>query len=705
MGSASRSALIVVYDGDDPRDLSPPISQQLTDLQSQGGSGFVFGMGEETAARPVMRAFGPHALTVNSGRGLLEAYATAFKVLLGTRKIPPTGRGPSNSIHVPMPKGADSAWFVALADDDVTGLEVVKSPGGKASVSTPPGSGWNFGRRGAQGGRRGYRVLRIDDPAEGDWFFKVQTQAGQVDWLLLPVFDLKLDASLSLRGKPRVGQQVPLVVKLKGKVPPGTKVTVEQGGARTELTCKGDRCHGFVIFDHPGKERLKIRGRSDELEVNEVLEVDVEERIAGLLCDNFKGGPANVGAKLTVVVQTTSSGVRPQVARLELSDGRTATLRNDGKADDRIAADRLWTASVNLNKVGPLRVTATMRTSEGETECVADFEVLPCVDPVMKLPPNAVSWGPCQERSPDASCEACAGGCTGVDVRLDVSATQMSGPVTGQLRLGGPLPRGVTAWTGSKPLSESDAVAVKLGRGLLEVPIRLCSDECPGSGSAAELALTLTVPNVFSCARPEKPGEQTAHAKVALDPKNVGWLYCWRVEIGLTFLTAFILFIIWGFIRPLRFPRATSRAQAWPRRWETCDVEQLPMRDYLTPSQATRPHAHGGFWWTDQRLYFSAGRSAQCDAGDAVLTIELLRERPPEKDAEGNEKGPATADRVCWIRPRGARIYRTPRQYSGQSAQELDVPNAKEVPVDGEPLRLGTVYLVRQDRPFAVLFT
>lgn len=702
--TGGRTALMMVYDGDDPGDLSPPIAQQLTSLQAAGGAGFVFGMGSKTTGRPAMKAFGPHALTVNSGRELLQAYATAFKVLLGTRKTPQTGRDRTDSIHVVMPKGAQSAWFVALADHTVSGLHVLKSPGGKARASVPPGSGWNFRRSGVLGSRRGYRVLRIDDPAGGDWFFKVDTAAAKVDWLLLPVFDLELSATLAIRGRPRVGQQVPVAVKLKGKVPKNTEVTVEQGGARTMLTCQGQTCHGFIIFDHPGKERLKIRARSEDLEVDEVLEVDVDERIAGLLCDNFKGGPAAVGTKLVVVVQTTSSSVQPRVARLELSDGRTVTLRNDGKAQDRIASDRQWTAGVDLDKPGPLRVKATMRTSEGETECIADFEVLHCVDPVLALPQGPISWGPCDEAKPDAGCQACAGGCAGTEVQVDLSGSRSSGLLTAQLRLAERLPRGVTAWVGSEAIHDTSGPDVKLGPGAPPLTVRLCSSECPGSGLGAQLSLILAVDRVFSCVRPEKTGTQSASDQVDLDARNVGWLYCWRYEIVVALISALVLFLIWGFVRPMRFPAAKRRAQSWPRLWETSDVEQLPMSDYLSPTQTTRKHAHGGIWWTDQRMHFNAKRSA-CGPEQAVLTVEFLRQEPPEVDDNGQLKGPGTKHKVCWIRAHGTHLIRSTATYSGQGLFELRDCGLVEVKERGEQLQLGAMYLVGGDPDYAIIFS
>lgn len=694
-----RTAVVMVYDGDDKSDLNPSLSSRVQALRAAGGNSFVFGMGGHVANTPPMAAFGDGARKVDSGRELLEAYAGAFRLLMGSKVPPPTGSAAPTSIRVAVPPGAAEAWFVVLANAEVRSLTAVKGPAGPSptGVTEPAGTGWTFQTKLKQ--VRGYKVLRLSAPASGFWEFSAETDTAQVDWLLLPIFDLKLKPRLAITGIPRAGQHIPVEVDLEGLVPPGTQVAAVIDGKRTPLPCQGSKCRGFVVFDRPGHTPVDVLAASETVEVSTKLQVPVGERIDGLTCDGFVGGPVAVNTRLTVWIPASSGGLQPQQARLESSAGDAVDLKNDGQGEDKVAGDATWTAALDMRSVGKLKVDAVMRTTDGETRCTAEYEVLPCADLVATFAPAPLDIGPCQDGAPDASCAHC-GGCAGTKLALGLGRSRVSGPVEVDLRLQQALPDGLTAWVGKTQLTTSAGPAVRVGGGGGPVEIRICTEECPRSVGTIDLAVTASVHRAFSCSAPGPDGARTAIASVPLRPVPVGFLYCWRWHILAALATALVLFIIYGFLRPLRFPSPKRRHRTFPRLWGNCDAAYA---DKLVSDsgalRSTRAFAAGGRWWTDQTLGFTNARDPITNpAMAAEVRIQLLRSRPPAEKG-----GKPTAGEVAWISA-SVQLIRTKYPYAGQNTPAMRASDFDKVPSGGEELQLDHLYILGDQDQRAYLF-
>ncbi len=694
-----RTAVVMVYDGGDQSKLSPPIQEQVGALRAAGGSAFALGMGPVAAGTETMAAFGEGGKQVNSGRQLLDAYAVAFRTLFGSKQPPPSGSAAPSAIRVAVPPGAAEAWFVVLANAEVRTLAAVKGPPGAnvARVTEPVGTGWTFRTKADQ--VRSYKVLRLEAPDPGLWEFSADTDASQVDWLLVPIFDLKVKPRLAITGTPRAGQQVPIEVDLEGKVPEGTQVMAVIDGKRTPLPCQGSKCRGFVIFDTPGTTPIEVMAQSDTVEVSTKLQVPVGASINGLTCDGFVGHPVAVGTRLTVSIQASTGGLQPQQARLESSAGDAVDLRNDGQGEDKLAGDATWSASIDIRSVGKLKVDAVMQTTEGETRCTAEFEVLPCADLIAVFAAAPPEVGPCQEGQVDANCAPC-GGCAGTTLALGLGRSKVSGPVDVDLRLQQALPDGLTAWVGKTQLTASAGPAIRVGGGGGPVEIRICTEECPRSVGTIDLAVTASVPKAFSCSAPGPAGAQAARASLPLRPVPVGVLYCWRWHILAALATALVLFIIYGFLRPLRFPGPKRRHRTFPRLWGNREAKQA---DQLVSDagslRSTHAAALGGRWWRDQTLGFDSARNPiKNSATVAEVRIQLLRSRPPAEKG-----GKPTAGEVAWITSSG-QLLRTKHPYVGQNTLTMRASDFDKVHSGGEELLLDHLYIVDGRDQRAYLF-
>lgn len=693
-----RTAVVMVYDGDDKADLNPSLSSRVQALRSAGGNSFIFGMGGHVADTAPMAAFGDGARKVDSGRELLDAYAGAFRLLMGSKVAPPTGTAAPAAIRVAVPPGAAEAWFVVLANAEVRGLTASRGPEGPnpSGVAEPPGTGWTFQTKARQ--LRGYKVLRLEAPKSGFWEFSAATDAAQVDWLLVPIFDLKLKPRLAITGTPRAGQQVPVEVDLEGQVPDGTYVAAVLDGKRTPLPCQGRKCRGFVAFDRPGLTPVEVLAISETVEVSSKLQVPVGQRINGLTCDGFIGGSVPVNTRITVLIPASSGGLQPQQARLESSAGDTVDLKNDGQGEDKIAGDATWTASIDARNLGRLKVDAVMRTTEGETRCTAEYEVLPCVDLVAAFAPTPPEIGPCREGVTDGGCDHC-GGCAGTILALGMGSSRVSGPVDVDLRLRQPLPDGLTAWVGKTALTTSGGPALRVVGGDVPAEIRICMEECPRSVGTVDLAVTASLGRAFACSSPGPAGIQRAEASLPIRPIPVGFLYCWRWHIAVAIGTALLLFIIYGFLRPLRFPGPKGRDRSFPRLWGNRDAGHADQLVSDTGAlRSTRTFAVGGRWWTDQVLCFDKARNPIPNPTMAAITIQLRRLRPPSESG-----GKPRAGRLAWIQA-SAPLHRSKYTYVGQAASAMRSTDFDKVDPGGEELQLDHLYILDGQPEQAYLF-
>jgi hypothetical protein len=159
-----------------------------------------------------------------------------------------------------------------------------------------------------------------------------------------------------------------------------------------------------------------------------------------------------------------------------------------------------------------------------------------------------------------------------------------------------------------------------------------------------------------------------------------GWRACWGRTLVELLALALILLVVYGFIRPQKFPRQSGLG-SYP--WGVA-VALYAGRARPQRTSAIAPGAVGGFWWTDQSVCFDDSMMSTRNRRAAILRLEILRGAP--KGSGVVISGPTT-----WISAPGPLLRSRESFRSGATAYRWE-----KVPPEGEPVQTGRVYVANK---------
>lgn len=555
-----RQLLIHLYDGD--RAASDPVAleNRLNTLAGRGAHRHLIKMGTSGS---LLHAYGPdHTSIVSTSGDLLDAYALAMGRLLNTEQVPRATAGPRHTFT--MPSAVSEAWLVALADAPVQAL--VAQPGHPPATRVVPvaDGGWNITTH--RNTTRGYAILHLTDPSPGQWTVQTTTGASTVEYLLLPYFDVGVKVRVT--NSPVAGGDAGVEVEIEGDLPP-SEVEVEAtiGGRTVMLTRQPDgRWAGDIPVAIPGLQTVEVVARGGGASARTSTEITVEKSGGTFDCSGFDGQTVALGTEVVIETIPTGTGPAP-IDRAWLDvDGRRVTLADDGVLPDRSAGDGTFSGSFTPSDPGVLQVTAINERRGVQRACSGRLDVRHVVQ-LQAVPVDLGEVGPCggsadpTDPAPE-DCDA-AGCCTGRSFDLDLSATAATGSWTAELSLVDPLPSGVEVHVADQPgregvLSVGHPVSVPLPQSSPTVPMRVCITACPTSGTFAPLArIAVKAPDAYT---PEPAGTLVLDGPGLVVPvsaivlPSAFWL-CWGKWVVTALIVGTLLFLLWGLIRPLRFPR------------------------------------------------------------------------------------------------------------------------------------------------------
>lgn len=652
--SRDHSLLVMLYDGDWTETFSG-IQQLKQPIDHGGGDGFVIGVGSNFGAeeRAVMEMFGEGhntAVRPGDGAGLLQGFAQVFGHILHS-KPPPVGSADPNDIRVTVAPQVDEAWLVVLGDREVTDLKATGVNPSATAVRREPETGWTHPDTG-----RSYQIVHLLQPNAGPWTFSAKTRATQVNWLLLQTFsygkvtieiapDCVVGAPCEVQARPDSGE-LPENVAVEVRLPNGTVTTLQR---QADGSYGGD-----VVFDSSGRQEATIVVSGDHLRQERRVRSNVRAVEGTLDCSSFQGLVAPSGAPVTVVLKRPSSHIPLQEAWVQIAGGQRIPLLEQTPMEFK--ADLVMPATL-----GPVEVVASSTAMGNTNRCSATFDLRPRVllggapgpvveaGPVVLASPRNPVFSACDPgderleatRDPEARCTSC-GACAGGATLLDLSAgtvfpegTSLQGTLTldGIRSAKGESQAGVRVFLATGDPAEAE---LKLGRPVPltldkngTVPLAVCINRCPSPAGTVNLDLRVDVPDVFDAS--SGAGPTTVSKTITLKAEVAGSSFwtCWGWLVVLVTGTGLLLFVIGGFVYPLRFGSG-----GMPKRYKT--QMQSEFANIGKDSSCESPRSRGGWsWWREGQKISLMGTNFELSPFQQSGDVQVWLRKQSKDDMRG----------------------------------------------------------------------
>ncbi|WP_295443444.1 vWA domain-containing protein [uncultured Thiodictyon sp.] len=529
-------------------------SQVLSELRAAGVHTAVVSLGER--GRPVHNEYEIRT-AAQTPTELLSAIGEIYQRFLGA-KAPASGRlsPDATAIVAEVPAFVDEAFLLVAAEGPVGAIAA--AAGNPAADALEPD--YRAGEtRGLDELTRGYRILRLRRPATGTWRFTVSGLTGDAGWYLIQDFSV----SMRVAAPPTAaqGEDTPVTLELiddrtgsriarPGQIPglvvkalvEGTEVAFRDDGQEGDQDADDGLMTARVRFMRAGRATWRVQMASRYIQDEQSFETQVVPATWGL---EVQTPPSTfVGNTTPVAVQLKAMGARnalrtPDRVRARFADGRTLQLRDDGRDGDRTAGDGIYARDWTPDRVETAVIDYTADGGGDATAAQGQVEVK---GTIAFGPPGALDYGRLTGRSEGTA-------------TLDLGFVQARGRFDLQLtsdfsHWGAVLE--IDAGEGFKPLS---ARAFTLGfqdGANRRYPVRLRVDNCPAA-VLPDAAGTLVVEAV------DQHGQRLRAAvpiRVEIVPDH--WLRCWWPVIAAILLALLAAFILYGILRPARFPRTLA---------------------------------------------------------------------------------------------------------------------------------------------------
>ncbi|MDQ3281416.1 MAG: VWA domain-containing protein [Acidobacteriota bacterium] len=545
----TRRMLLVIADSGGLGACEADLTRELQELKRDRVTIAAINIGSSSGAFDTNPAFDFTTAALDA-QGLIAAVAQVYQRFLGAKQVQTgTVRG---DVEVEIAPFVSEAFLVVAADGPIGALvEAGANPPKKSIDVNHRGGGSTLGLDGVL---RGYRIVRIDQPAAGRWRFRAPGVAGNAGWMLLQ------DSSIGARliSPPNVAKGVAMPLELElfdqrtgqriadtSKLP-GLQVSAEIDGRSVAFRDHGqggDRqardgvLTATTTFANSGEQHLDVHLQSDFLDRRVAVSTRVIDAAWQLDIQSPKRAevdrPVTLAVALRAIGPATALDAPSHIA--VLTGGPAIELRDDGKGADRQAGDRVYSASWTPRDTGRLQLAYAAQGGSTTLEATAPLEVIGRVRFGAAVP---IAFGRLKSES-----EA--------DGLLDLRSADVRGAFDLQISTPFRSSRSALEIDMGKGWVELDATPRTLRleeRGPRTWRVRLRAGECPAAhpaGRRFEIVLAGTGAN----GRPIRTNIPVT-AEIVADP----WLHCWWPVLALAAGCFASGVVFHGYWSPSRFP-------------------------------------------------------------------------------------------------------------------------------------------------------
>ncbi|WP_295392384.1 vWA domain-containing protein [uncultured Thiodictyon sp.] len=585
-------------------------TQILSELRAAGVHTAVVSLGER--GRPVHSEYDIRTAAQTPSE-LLSAIGEIYQRFLGA-KAPDSGRlsPDSAAITAEVPPFVDEAFLLVAAEGPVGAIDA--AAGNPAAVAVEPD--YRAGEtRGLDDLDRGYRILRLRRPAAGTWRFNVSGLTGEAGWYLIQDFSVSM--RVAAPPKAAQGEDTPVTLELiddrsgsriarPGQIPglvvkalvDGTEVAFRDDGQEGDQTADDGVMTARVRFMRAGPARWRVQLASRYVQDEQPFETQV---VPATWVLEVQTPPSTfIGNTIAVAVQLKAMGAPnalrpPDRVRARFADGRTLTLRDDGRDGDRTAGDGIYGRDWTPDRV---ETAVIDYTAEGGGDAAAAQGQVDVKGTIAFGPPGVLDYGRLTGRS-----EATA--------TLDLGFVQARGRFDLQLssdfsHWGAVLE--IDAGEGFKPLSGRAFTLGLPDGGNRRYPVRLRVGNCPAAVHP-DAAGALVVEAV------DQQGQRLlAPVLIRVEIVPDYWLRCWWPVIAAILLVLLGAFILYGILSPARFPRTLAVILS----------PEADMDEGYPFNIRSQRGGRSGFY-RDARIYITSDFQLRRAAGDALVRLRASR--------------------------------------------------------------------------------
>ncbi|HEX2835304.1 MAG TPA: vWA domain-containing protein [Thermoanaerobaculia bacterium] len=544
----SRRMLLVIADSGGLGSCEEFLTRELLALKRTGATIAAINLGGSSGAFDSNPAFDFTTASLDA-QGLIGAVALVYQRFLGAKKVQ-TGRV-SGDIEVDVSPYVGEAFLVVAADGPIAPLsEIVANPGRQAIDLDHRGGGVT---RGLDGKLRGYRIVRLDQPAGGRWRFRASGLGSTAGWMLLqdsaigvrlvtPVIVPKgVEARLEVElFDQRSGKRIGDTSKL-----PGLKVTADVNGRELVFQDDGrgaDRVAGdgtlsaTASFQNTGDHQIPLNVQSEFLDRSATIAARVVDAAWQLEIGSPKRAEIDRPVTLALVLRPVGSAaaLRTPDRIAVLTGGASVELRDDGRGPDRAAGDRVYSAQWVPPQPGTFHLVYVPQGGSPATQVSAELEVSGKITFGKPIP---IRFGRLESESTATR-------------KLDISGSYVRGAFDVTLHSAFDSKRSrleIDLGNGWKGLDEIQTIRLT-DHGPRSWPVRLRVGECPAACSAVEpFFIVLTAKGVDGrLIRTNVP----VSAEIVADP----WLLCWWPVLAAVATIIVAGVVAHGYWSPSRFP-------------------------------------------------------------------------------------------------------------------------------------------------------
>jgi hypothetical protein len=634
---AAQRMLLVIADSGGLGDCEGPLTQELLQAKQRGVTIAAINLGGTEGAFDTNPAFDFTTKALDA-QGLIEAVALVYQRFLGGKRVQ-TGRV-QNEIAVDIAPYAGEAYLVVAADGPVGEItQISGNPTARAIDLNHRGGGQT---RGLDGVLRGYRIVRLERPSAGRWRFRASGVTDRAGWMLLQ------DSAIGARlvSSPTVPKDVAVPVEIELfdqrtglaitdlSSLPALQTELEIDGRKLAFHDDGkdgDRRAGDGIltatatFNRAGPAPMAVHIQNDVLDRRVPMAANVITAAWLLQVSTPKRADVDRPVPLTVALQPIgAAGSLHLPDRIDaLADGGIVALHDDGRGEDRQAADRTFTGTWTPREVGTSSIQYSAIGGSVAATVSAPVEVMGRLRLGRPVPVRIGNVGSESEKRGLLDL-------TGAEVRgafdLKVSSLFKSDRAVLEADLG-------NGWIalGSQPAK------VRLVEGGPKTwPVRLRAGECPAAYPAGQ-PFEVIVEATGADGRPLRMAVPVSAAVIA-EP----WLRCWWPVVAALLGLLSIAVLIHGYWSPSRFP---------PRLGVLLSPEEDPDEGFFHPIRAQRASRSG--FYRDARIYICQDFRLAGKTPEAIARLRANRKQVRIESVSGAAVWRRSADGVWEQIPAG----------------------------------------------------
>ena len=605
---ASKSRLLLMLA--DSGGLSPcdvPLTEELKGLRNSGAAVAAINLGPSGGAFD-----GNPAFTFTTGapdvENMAKAVAQVYQRFLGAKRVQ-TG-SVSSSIAIQVPAHVRSAFFVVASDGPIAAVDAAAgNPGADAIDANYRGGGET---RGLDGRLRGYRIVHMRRPKQGNWTFVPRGTSAGGGWMLVLDYAVGVrlrSSSEFIAGAPGAVElevyDEDTSVRLDPASLPGLEITLDSDGRTERLTDDGkagDRTPGdgvysaSVTFSSTGAHTIRAMVRTGDIERSVSLEtkvLDVDWVIRSMTPARVEAGtPVTVSARLQPSRPAMRAGaVRPAAIDASLESGEQLLLHDDGMRGDVTSGDGVYSGTWQPKDVG--RRSVEYRATGGSPAGLAkaDVDVLGRVEfgPAIPITLGTLRGGSTAQGEIDLSHATVFGS---FDIRANTSLSRSGVALEVDLGLG---------WQ----RLDSRSLPVTLDEhGRRRWPVRIRVGDCPGGITESEHP-AITFEAATASGQPVRLA-----IPLAVVVMTDSWLHCWWPVLAALATTVIVSFVAYGYWSPWRFPPSAAVLIS--------DVEDLN-EGFLHPIGAQRGTGVG--FYSDAAVFICSDYRLRATPNNAVARL------------------------------------------------------------------------------------